>query len=81
MRVLNKYSHWWKKEEKEWAWQDRHGDWWISKSDDKGASVKSPNKKRQKQRSNSLSVEAYLAIFGAAFLGIIAGSIVAMLLS
>lgn len=80
MRILNKHSHWWKKEEKEWAWQDRHGNWWLSKSEDEN-SMKSPNKKRQVQRSDRFSTETYLAIFGASALGVIVAAIIAMLIS
>ena len=80
MRILGKHSHWWKKEEKEWAWQDKHGDWWLSKRDDEN-SMKSPDKKKQVQRSHRFSVETYLAIFGASALGVIVAAIVAMLIS
>ena len=78
MRILNKYSHWWKKEEREWAWQDKRGDWWISKSNYKNDLMNSPSKKRQKQKSSRLSVENYLAIIGATTIGIVVGSIIAM---
>ena len=33
MRILDKDSYWWKKEEKEWAMQDKSRNWWIHKKD------------------------------------------------
>ena len=48
MRILGKDSYWWKNEEKEWAMQDRDGDWYVYKRD-KTPTIKISKKKRSQQ--------------------------------
>jgi len=35
MKILDKNAKWWKGTEKEWAYQDKNGDWWIVKNERK----------------------------------------------
>jgi hypothetical protein len=69
MRILNKYSYWWKKEEKEWAAQDKSGNWWIYKRNREPA-MKTNNKRRKGQTSNKFRTEHYVILALASALGV-----------
>ena len=78
MRTLGKDSYWWKKEEKEWAMQDRSGSWWIYKEDQEPTMKTKP--KRAAQRSTSLTTKEYIIIALGAALGVsLALNIVALI--
>lgn len=80
MKILNKDAYWWKGQEKEWATQDRSGNWWIYRDEKKGDN-EMMFKKRPKERSAILSKEYYIIIALASALGISLGlNIVAILL-
>ena len=70
MRILNKHSYWWKKEEKEWATQDRSGNWWIYRESKEPASMKTNNKRRKGQTSNRFTAEHYVIFALASALGV-----------
>ena len=79
MRILNKHSYWWKKEEKEWAAQDKSGNWWIYKKSEEPTVMKT-RKKRAGQTSNVWKAEHYVILALASALGIsLALNIVAIL--
>ena len=80
MRILGEDSYWWKKEEKEWATQDKSGNWWIYKASQK-PTVKTNNKKRKGQTSNKLTTEQYVIIALASALGVSLALNVAALIS
>ena len=69
MRILNKDSYWWKKEEKEWAVQDKSGKWWIYKRSQE-PTMKTNNKRRKGQTSNRFTTEHYVILALASALGI-----------
>jgi len=69
MRILSKDSYWWKKEEKEWAVQDKSGSWWIYKKGQK-PTMKTYDKKRNGQTSNKFTTEHYVILALASALGI-----------
>jgi len=69
VRILGKDSYWWKKEEKEWAAQDKSGNWWIYKKNQE-PTVKTYDKKRNGQTSNKFSTEQYVIVALASALGI-----------
>ena len=78
MRTLDKDSYWWKKEEKEWAMQDKSGSWWIYKEDQEPTMKINP--KRAAQRSASLTTKEYIIIALGAALGVsLALNIVALI--
>ena len=78
MRTLDKHSHWWKKEEKEWATQGRDGNWYIYKRD-KAPAMKIKTK-RTSQHSLGFGAKGYLIIALGAALGIsLALNIVALI--
>ena len=80
MRILGEDSYWWKKEEKEWAAQDRSGNWWIYKQEEKQPPVKTYDKKRNGQTSNRFTTEHYIILALASALGIsLALNIVALI--
>ena len=68
MRTLDKNSHWWKSEEKEWVMQDKSGDWWIYKEGQEP--TMKINSKRAAQRSTIPTVKEYIIIALSAALGI-----------
>ena len=70
MRILNKYSYWWKKEEKEWATQDKNGNWWVYRGKNESPNMKMINKRRKGQTSNVLKKEQYLIIALSSALGV-----------
>ena len=71
MRILDKYSYWWKKEEKQWATQDKDGNWWIwGRRDKSSVAMKPPSKRRKGQTSNVLTREQFLIIALASALGV-----------
>ena len=70
MKILSKYSYWWKKEEKEWATQDKDGNWWVYKNENKSPNMKIINKRRKGQTSNVLKGDHYLIIALASALGV-----------
>ncbi|MAH47180.1 hypothetical protein CMI37_15240 [Candidatus Pacearchaeota archaeon] len=67
MRTLNKDSYWWKGQEKEWAAQDKSGNWWIYK-EDKKPSMKI--KKKTKEGSSRLTTQEYIMVALASALGV-----------
>ena len=67
MRVLGEDSYWWKNEEKEWAAQDRSGNWWIYKKDKKPAMK---IKRKTGESSTSLTTQQYIIIALASALGV-----------
>ena len=79
MRILGEDSYWWKKEEKEWATQDKSGNWWIYKESQE-PTMKTNNKRRKGQTSNRFTTEHYVILALASALGIsLALNIVALL--
>ena len=79
MRILNKHSYWWKNEERQWATQDKSGNWWIYRRKEEPTAVKT-KPKRAGQRSNVWEVEHYVILALASALGIsLALNIVAIL--
>ena len=69
MRILDKDSYWWKKEEKEWASQDKSGNWWIYKKSEE-PTMKTYDKKRNGQTSNKFTTEHYVIFVLACVLGV-----------
>ena len=69
MRILGEDSYWWKKEEKEWATQDKSGNWWIHKANQE-PTVKTNNKRRKGQTSNRFTTEHYIILALASALGV-----------
>lgn len=67
MRTLNKDSYWWKGQEKEWAAQDRSGNWWVYKEDEKPTMK---IKKKTGESSNLLTTQQYIIIGLSSALGI-----------
>lgn len=65
--MLNKDSYWWKGQEKEWAAQDKSGNWWVYKEDEKPVMK---IKKKTGESSSNLSVEHYIMIALASALGV-----------
>ena len=78
MRILDEDSYWWKSEEKEWAMQDRSGNWWVYKKNQKPTmKIKT---KRTGQGSFSFSTKEYIIIALSAALGVsLALNIVALM--
>ena len=78
MRILNEHSYWWKRQEKEWAAQDKSGKWWIYRS--KESPTMKTKKSRAGQTSNVWKTEHYVILALASALGIsLALNIVAIL--
>ena len=78
MRILGKDSYWWKKEEQEWAMQDRDGNWWVYKNDKKR--TMETKGKRKGEKSLKFTSEQYVMIGLGAALGVsLALNIVALL--
>tara|TARA_Y100000588_G_scaffold24072_1_gene24092 strand:- start:8096 stop:8338 length:243 start_codon:yes stop_codon:yes gene_type:complete len=69
MKMLNKDAYWWKGQEKEWAMQDRSGNWWIYKNKKKDNN-EMMFKRRSKEGSAIFSKEYYIIIALASALGI-----------
>ena len=67
LKILDKNAHWWKKEKVDWAIQDKKGDWWIVRHEDR--KVKTNNKKAS-CKSGNLSLRYYLLIIISGLLGI-----------
>ncbi len=65
--MLNKDSYWWKGQEKEWAAQDRSGNWWVYKEDEKPTMK---IKKKTKEGSNLITRQQYIVIALASALGV-----------
>ncbi len=79
MRILSKHSHWWKKEEKEWATQDKSGNWWIYKNAKEEPTMKF-KKRGAGERSNTWKTEHYVILALSSALGIsVALNVVAIL--
>ena len=77
IRILGEDSYWWKGQEKEWAAQDRSGNWWIYKQEQK-PTVKI--QKKTKEASASLTTQQYIMIALASALGVsLALNIVALI--
>lgn len=70
MRILGNDSYWWKNEEKEWATQDKSGNWWIYKRDQKPTNMKTNDKRRKGQTSNRFKTEHYVILALASALGV-----------
>jgi len=77
MRILGKDSHWWKKEEKEWAMQDRDGNWYVYKRDE------TPTMKisKKKKRSLKFTKEQCIIVGLAAAFGVSFATLMAILIS
>ena len=67
MRILGEDSYWWKGQEKEWAAQDRSGNWWIYK-ESKKPTMKIESK--TKEGSSFLTTQQYIIIALSSALGI-----------
>tara|TARA_B100000287_G_scaffold435337_2_gene503160 strand:- start:5452 stop:5694 length:243 start_codon:yes stop_codon:yes gene_type:complete len=79
MKILNENGRWWKGVEREWAFQDSKGKWWIYKNKKKDID-KMVFKKGSKERSAVFSKEYYIILALASALGISVGlNIVAIL--
>ena len=50
MKILDEHSRWWKGVEKEWAVEDKNGDWWIFKDEKKKVAI--PKKKKTTMKHN-----------------------------
>ena len=68
-----KQAHWWNKKKKDWAIQDKHGDWWIipgsEMAEKKVSDLKIPRKKI-KQSSMIVTPERMLLIVISCVLGV-----------
>ena len=68
-----KQAHWWNKKKKDWAIQDKHGDWWIipgsEMAENKVSDLKIPRKKI-KQSSMIVTPERMLLIVISCVLGV-----------
>jgi len=69
MRILNKDSYWWRGQEKEWAAQDKSGNWWIYKKTQE-PTMKTNDKRRKGQTTNRFTAEHYVIIALASALGV-----------
>lgn len=67
MRVLGEDSYWWKNEEKEWATQDKSGNWWIYKQEQKPTMK---IKRKKKEASTHFTTEQYIIVALASALGV-----------
>jgi len=67
MKTVNKNNRWWVGIEKEWAYQDKAGDWWIFR--DKKVQTK-PIKRKQRQMSARLSAKDYIILVLFSALGV-----------
>ena len=72
MKILNEDAYWWKGQEKEWAMQDRSGNWWIYRNEKKDRQM-IPEKTRRKEHSAVYSRDQYIIIALASALGISVG--------
>ncbi len=79
MRILGKDSYWWKSEEKEWAMQDRDGDWYVYKKD-KTPPMKT-SKKRKEEQGGKFTKEQCVIIGLAAAFGVSLAVLIAILIS
>ena len=79
MRSLNKHSHWWKKEEKDWVMQGRDGNWYIYRND-KTPTVKI-SKKRTAQQSLKFTAGQNIIIGLAAAFGVSLAALIVVLIS
>jgi hypothetical protein len=79
MRILGKDSYWWKSEEKEWAMQDRDGDWYVYRKD-KTPTMKT-SKKRKEERGAKFTKEQCVIIGLAAAFGVSLAALIAVLIS
>lgn len=68
MRILGEDGYWWKNEEKEWAAQDKSGNWWVYKKD-KEPSMRIKTKQKN-QRSLKFTTKEYIIIALGAALGV-----------
>ena len=68
MKILNEHGRWWKGVEKEWAVEDKDGNWWIYRN--KGKENMKIERKRSAQHSLRPPIYFYLSIVLAALLGI-----------
>ena len=73
MKILSNKAKWWKGIEKEWACQDKEGNWWIYRNKKDKTSMKMPDKKRMSQRSLVIKPEAYIIIVLSIILGVSLG--------
>ena len=68
-----KKAHWWHKKKKDWAIQDKHGDWWIipgsEMAEKKVTDLRIP-KKKIRQSSMKVTLERMIIIVLACILGI-----------
>jgi hypothetical protein len=70
MKILNENARWWKGIEKEWAVQDKSGNWWLYSAKDSNLKMKMPRKKRVGEQSLMLTKEYCIIIALASALGI-----------
>lgn len=79
MRILSKHSHWWRKEEKEWAVRDKTGNWWIFKKD-KTPTMKT-SKKEKGEQGAKFTKEEYVIIGLTAAFAVSFAALIAVLIS
>jgi len=69
IKILEENARWWKGEPVTWAYEDKHGDWWLIKDDPK----QKPKMKIKptKDSSNSFTTKQYLFIFLCSCFGVL----------
>jgi hypothetical protein len=71
-----KHAHWWEKQKKDWAIEDKDGVWWIIPGSEMAEKklneqkVKTPSRKRMRQTSMKLTPERILLIAISSILGV-----------
>tara|TARA_R110002110_G_scaffold128650_1_gene308362 strand:+ start:179 stop:424 length:246 start_codon:yes stop_codon:yes gene_type:complete len=70
MKILNENARWWKGIEKEWAFRDGKGKWWIYKKQKKNKVSSALRQKKKEEGSSIFSTEDYAIIALASALGV-----------